>query len=71
VVSSWPPLTTTEKVLAHPSSYDLARAHPPGLTGHVIADLAADPHAIARTGRVLTATDIASHYGLTGKPAGQ
>jgi dehydrogenase/reductase SDR family member 1 len=70
VVSIWPPLTATEKVLAHPGSYDLARAHPPGLTGQVVAVLAADPGVIARTGQALTVTSLASHYGPAGKPAG-
>jgi dehydrogenase/reductase SDR family member 1 len=70
VVSIWPPLTATEKVLAHPGAYDLARAHPPMLTGQVVAALATDPTVAARSGRALIVADIASHYGLTGKPAG-
>jgi dehydrogenase/reductase SDR family member 1 len=70
VLSIWPPLTTTEKVLAHAGDYDLGRAHPPALTGQAIGAVAADPGVTARTGRALTATDIASHYGLTGNPAG-
>jgi dehydrogenase/reductase SDR family member 1 len=69
VVSIWPPLTTTEKVLAHAGDYDLSRSHPPALTGQVIAAVAADPAIIARTGHALTATSLASHYGLTGNPA--
>jgi NAD(P)-dependent dehydrogenase (short-subunit alcohol dehydrogenase family) len=68
VVSVWPRLTITEKVLACPRAYDLATAHPAALTGHVIAALAADPTTINRTGHALIATDIASHYGLTGGP---
>jgi dehydrogenase/reductase SDR family member 1 len=71
VVSVWPPLTTTEKVLAHPGAYDPARAHPPALTGQVITTLAADPTIFTRTGHALAATDIASHYGLTSSPAGR
>jgi NAD(P)-dependent dehydrogenase (short-subunit alcohol dehydrogenase family) len=69
VVSVWPPLTTTEKVLACPGAYDLANACPPALTGRAVAALAADPGADAHTGHVLTTTEIANHYGLTSSPA--
>jgi len=68
VISVWPPLTTTEKVLACPGAYNLATARPAALTGQVIAALAADPATIHRTGHVLIATDIANHYRLTGSP---
>ena len=37
VVSVWPPLTTTEKVLAHVGVCDLSSVHPPALTGQVVA----------------------------------
>ena len=41
VVSVWPPLTTTEKVLAHAGVCDLSSVHPPALTGQVVAALTA------------------------------
>jgi hypothetical protein len=43
------------------------RAHPPTLTGRAVAALAADPHAIARTGHALNVTDIAMEHGIPGE----
>jgi dehydrogenase/reductase SDR family protein 1 len=64
VVSLWPPLTTTEKVLARADHYELSEARSPLLTGRAVAALAADPEVMQRTGRALAVTDLAEEYGV-------
>jgi dehydrogenase/reductase SDR family protein 1 len=64
VVSLWPPLTTTEKVLARADRYELSGARSPLLTGRAVAALAADPEVMQRTGRALVVTDLADEYGF-------
>jgi dehydrogenase/reductase SDR family protein 1 len=64
VVSLWPPLTTTEKVLARADRYELSGARSPWFTGRVVAALAADPGVLQRTGRALAVTDLAEEYGV-------
>jgi dehydrogenase/reductase SDR family member 1 len=64
VVSLWPPLTTTEKVLARADRYELSGARSPLLTGRAVAALAADPEVLQRTGRALAVTDLAEEYGF-------
>jgi dehydrogenase/reductase SDR family protein 1 len=64
VVSLWPPLTTTEKVLARADHYELSEARSPWFTGRAVAALAADPEVMQRTGRALAVTDLAEEYGF-------
>ncbi len=64
VVSLWPPLTTTEKVLARADRYELSRAHSPWFTSRAVAALAADPQVMQRTGQALAVTDLAAEYGF-------
>jgi dehydrogenase/reductase SDR family protein 1 len=64
VVSVWPPLTTTEKVLAQADRYELSGAHSPRFTGRAVAALAADPRVMQRTGQALAVTDLAEEYGV-------
>jgi hypothetical protein len=64
VVSLWPPLTSTEKVLAKADRYELSGAHSPWFTGRAVAALAADPQVMQRTGQALAVVDLADEYGF-------
>jgi dehydrogenase/reductase SDR family member 1 len=64
VVSLWPPLTTTEKVLAQADRYELSGARSPRFTGRAVAALAADPQVMQRTGQALAVTELAEEYGV-------
>jgi NAD(P)-dependent dehydrogenase (short-subunit alcohol dehydrogenase family) len=62
-----PGFMRTERVLAahaaHP--FDLAQTESPEYLGRAVAALAADPAVRARSGRLLTAGDLAREYGFT------
>jgi dehydrogenase/reductase SDR family member 1 len=63
-ISIWPPLTRTEKVLAHKDHYDLQRSYSPLFTGEAVAALVADPNIMEKTGRSFRVTDLAKEYGV-------
>lgn len=77
VMSLWPNLVRTERVemeqagkptgtgLAAPMDLD-AIADPPELVGRALARLAADPGRDRYSGRVVTVSDLAERYGVTG-----
>ncbi len=65
VVSVWPGLTKTERVLAQADRYDLSRASTPQLTGRAVAALARDAQVAAKTGRALRVGELAREYGFT------
>ncbi len=65
VVSLWPGLTKTERVLGQPERYDLGAAGTPQFTGRAVVSLAADPDVSAKTGRALPVLDLAHEYGFT------
>ena len=65
VVSLWPPLTKTERVLSQADRYDLSRASTPQLTGRAVAALARDPEISSKTGQALRVGELAREYGFT------
>ncbi|HEX4950264.1 MAG TPA: SDR family NAD(P)-dependent oxidoreductase [Blastocatellia bacterium] len=71
VVSLYPGLVRTEKVMEAAAWLDLSNSESPQFIGRAVAALAADPRVIAKTGNVLIAAGIAQEYGFTdidGKP---
>lgn len=63
IVSLWPHLVKTERVLRIPG-YDLSRAESLRFTGRAVVALASDPKVLRWTGRALTSRDLASAYGF-------
>jgi NAD(P)-dependent dehydrogenase (short-subunit alcohol dehydrogenase family) len=64
IVSLWPHLVRTERVLAL-GGFDLARAESPRFAGRAVVALAADPEVLRWSGRALTSRDLAQEYGFT------
>ena len=64
VVSLYPGLVRTEAVLAA-GVFDLGNSESPEFVGRAVAALAADPDALAQSGRVLVVADVAQRYGFT------
>jgi NAD(P)-dependent dehydrogenase (short-subunit alcohol dehydrogenase family) len=65
VVSLYPGMVRTEKVMASAAWLDLSNSESPEFIGRAIAALAADPGAMRHTGKVLVAAAIALDYGCT------
>lgn len=65
VVSLYPGLVRTEKVLESAAFLDLSNSESPQFVGRAVAALASDPEVLTRTGRVLVAADLAREYGFT------
>ena len=65
VVSLYPGLVRTEKVMEAAAWLDLTNSESPEFIGRAIAALAADPEVIRHTGRVLVAANLAMEYGFT------
>jgi NAD(P)-dependent dehydrogenase (short-subunit alcohol dehydrogenase family) len=65
VVSLYPGLVRTEKVMEAAQWLDLTNSESPEFVGRAVAALAADPDHIRYTGRVLVAASLASQYGFT------
>jgi NAD(P)-dependent dehydrogenase (short-subunit alcohol dehydrogenase family) len=65
VVSLYPGLVRTEKVLEAAASLDLSNSESPQFIGRAVAALAADPHVLQRSGQVLVAAVLAQEYGFT------
>jgi dehydrogenase/reductase SDR family protein 1 len=71
-VSIWPGYVKSEKLAAQPDRVPAAlakliaeRGETPVFVGRAVAALAADPDVIARTGRILLASELATEYGFT------
>jgi len=66
VLSLYPGLVRTESVLAAAAQgwLNLSNSESPEFIGRVIAALAADPHAIDRSGEVVVAAEAAFNYGV-------
>jgi dehydrogenase/reductase SDR family protein 1 len=64
VVSLYPGLVRTEKVMEAAAFLDLSNSESPEFIGRAIAALAADPEVIRHTGKVLVAASLASEYGF-------
>src|SRR5262245_2278434 len=65
VVSLYPGLVRTEKVMQAAEWLDLSNSESPEFIGRAVAALAGDPEVIRHTGKVLVAAAIAQEYGFT------
>jgi NAD(P)-dependent dehydrogenase (short-subunit alcohol dehydrogenase family) len=65
VVSLYPGLVRTEKVMEAAQYLDLSNSESPEFIGQAVAALAADPDVLRHTGRILVAAALAREYGFT------
>ena len=65
VVSLYPGLVRTEKVMEAAAWLDLSNSESPQFIGRAVAALAADANVIEKTGRVLVAASLAREYGFS------
>jgi len=65
VVSLYPGLVRTEKVMEAAKWLDMSNSESPEFIGRAVAALAADPDVLRYTGKVLVAAAIAHEYGIT------
>jgi dehydrogenase/reductase SDR family member 1 len=65
VVSLYPGLVRTEKVMEAAQWLDLTNSESPEFVGRAVAALASDPDVRRHTGRVLVAAALAKEYGFT------
>jgi NAD(P)-dependent dehydrogenase (short-subunit alcohol dehydrogenase family) len=65
VVSLYPGLVRTEKVMEAAAWLDLTNSESPEFVGRAVAALATDPHVMRHTGKVLVAASLALEYGFT------
>jgi NAD(P)-dependent dehydrogenase (short-subunit alcohol dehydrogenase family) len=65
VVSLYPGLVRTEKVMEAAKFLDMSNSESPEFTGRAIAALALDPDVLRHTGKVLVGAAIAREYGFT------
>ena len=65
VVSLYPGLVRTEKVMQAAAWLDLNNSESPEFIGRAVAALAADPDVMRHTGTVLVAARVAQEYGFT------
>lgn len=65
VVSLYPGMVRTEKVMESAAWLDLSNSESPEFIGRAVAALAADPDVLRHTGKVLVAAAVATDYGLT------
>jgi dehydrogenase/reductase SDR family member 1 len=65
VVSLYPGMVRTEKVMESAAWLDLSNSESPEFIGRAVAALAADTDVLRHTGKVLVAAALASEYGFT------
>ena len=65
VVSLYPGLVRTEKVMEASKWLDMSNSESPDFIGRAVAALAADPDVLRHTGKVLVAAALAQEYGFT------
>ena len=65
VVSIYPGLVRTEKVMAAAQWLDLSNSESPEFIGRAVVALASDPDVLRHTGKVLVAAGVAIEYGFT------
>jgi NAD(P)-dependent dehydrogenase (short-subunit alcohol dehydrogenase family) len=65
VVSLYPGLVRTEKVMEAAAYLNLSNSESPDFIGRAVAALAADPEVVRRSGTVLVAAALAQEYGFT------
>jgi dehydrogenase/reductase SDR family protein 1 len=64
VVSLYPGLVRTESVMKNAKHFDMSNSESPQFIGRVVAALAADPHIMKKSGKVLVAAQEALEYGI-------
>jgi dehydrogenase/reductase SDR family protein 1 len=65
VVSLYPGLVRTEKVMESAAYFDLSNSESPQFIGRAVAALAADSEIMKKSGQVLVAAALAQEYGFT------
>src|SRR5205814_10150398 len=65
VISLYPGLVRTERVMEAAQWLDLSNSESPEFIGRTVAALACDPSVLRHTGKVLVAAKLALEYGLT------
>ena len=65
VVSLYPGLVRTEKVLEAAAFLDMSNSESPQFIGRTVAALASDPNIMERSGKVLVAAEMARQYGFS------
>jgi NAD(P)-dependent dehydrogenase (short-subunit alcohol dehydrogenase family) len=65
VVSLYPGLVRTERVLEAAAAFDLSRSESPRFTGRAVAALWRDPQRARHSGRTLVVAELARSYGFT------
>jgi dehydrogenase/reductase SDR family protein 1 len=65
VVSLYPGLVRTEKVMEAADFLDLSNSESPQFIGRAVAALASDPNVMEKSGQVLVAAALAREYGFT------
>jgi dehydrogenase/reductase SDR family member 1 len=65
VVSLYPGMVRTEKVMEAAQWLDLTNSESPEFIGRAVAALAADPDVLRHSGKVLVAAVLAREYGFT------
>lgn len=65
VVSLYPGLVRTESVMRAAEQFDLSNSESPQFIGRAVAELAADPDVLDKSGQVLVAAALAEEYGFT------
>ncbi|MDB5212100.1 MAG: 3-oxoacyl-[acyl-carrier protein] reductase [Myxococcaceae bacterium] len=67
VISLWPGVVKTERVLAEPErlGFDMTNGESPMLSGRAVAAIASDPERLAKTGQAVIVAELAKEYGFT------
>ena len=65
VVSLYPGIVKTERVMATREFFDLSNAESPQFVGRAVAALGSDPNVMKRSGTVCVAASLAREYGFT------
>ena len=65
VVSLYPGLVRTEKVMEAAEWLDLSNSESPRFIGRAVAALGCDPNVLQKTGQALIAAGLADEYGFT------
>jgi dehydrogenase/reductase SDR family protein 1 len=64
VVSLYPGLVRTEKVMEAAAFLDLSNSESPDFTGRAVAALASDPDVVRHSGKILVVAALAREYGF-------
>ncbi|MFG6100222.1 hypothetical protein SPB21_33585 [Leptothoe sp. ISB3NOV94-8A] len=65
VVSLYPGLVRTERVMRAAEYLDLSNSESPQFLGRVVAALTSAPNVMEKSGKVLVAAQLAMDYGIT------